>query len=106
MQKKLNQYLGLIAFSHTVFAMPFAFVGFFIGARRVLYTSESATDELPLQTILTPTMGKQFLLVLGCMVFARSAAPIVRQRSVRAPHSCATSGGLHSTPCVALSMTR
>jgi 4-hydroxybenzoate polyprenyltransferase len=74
MQKKLNQYLGLIAFSHTVFAMPFAFVGFFIGARRVLYTSESATDELPLQTILTPTMGKQFLLVLGCMVFARSAA--------------------------------
>lgn len=74
MQKKLNQYLGLIAFSHTIFAMPFAFVGFFIGARRVLYTSESATDELPLQTILAPTMGKQFLLVLGCMVFARSAA--------------------------------
>lgn len=74
MQKKLNQYLGLIAFSHTVFAMPFAFVGFFIGARRLLYTSESATDELSFQTILTPTLGKQFLLVVGCMVFARSAA--------------------------------
>ena len=55
---RTNDYLSLIKFSHTVFAMPFALIGYFIG------TSE-------------PGFGfslRTFLLVLACMVFARSAA--------------------------------
>lgn len=51
-------YLSLIKFSHTVFAMPFALAGYFLGAA-------------------SPGYGftlKTFLLVLACMVFARSAA--------------------------------
>jgi len=55
---KTNDYLSLIKFSHTVFAMPFALIGYFLGS-------------------LMPGFGfslKTFLLVLACMVFARSAA--------------------------------
>jgi len=29
--KKINKYLSLIKFSHTIFAMPCAWVGFFMG---------------------------------------------------------------------------
>ena len=29
--KKINKYLSLIKFSHTIFAMPFALVGLFMG---------------------------------------------------------------------------
>jgi len=53
-----NRYLSLVRFSHTVFAMPFALVGYFLGATQ-------------------PGFGfsiKTFLLMLACMVFARSAA--------------------------------
>lgn len=74
MQKKLNQYLGLIAFSHTVFAMPFAMVGFFIGARQVLSSSKIAAGNVVVRSIMTPSMIQPLLLVIGCMVFARSAA--------------------------------
>ncbi len=51
-------YLSLVKFSHTVFAMPFALVGYFLGATQ-------------------PGFGftlRTFLLVLACMVLARSAA--------------------------------
>jgi 4-hydroxybenzoate polyprenyltransferase len=62
MMKKLlgrtNDYLSLVKFSHTVFAMPFALVGFFLG-------TEAAGDGFSL---------KIFLLIIACMVFARSAA--------------------------------
>lgn len=55
---KTNDYLSLVKFSHTVFAMPFALVGYFLGS-------------------VEPGFGfslKTLLLVLACMVFARSAA--------------------------------
>lgn len=55
---RTNDYLSLVKFSHTVFAMPFALVGYFLGT-------------------VEPGFGfslKTFLLVLACMVFARSAA--------------------------------
>jgi len=58
--KTLRNYLSLIKFSHTIFALPFAFIGFSLG---VLKT------ELPLNDLLV-----KFALVLGCMVTARSAA--------------------------------
>jgi 4-hydroxybenzoate polyprenyltransferase len=51
-------YFSLVKFSHTVFAMPFALAGYFIGATEPGYGFSLRT----------------FLLVLACMVFARSAA--------------------------------
>lgn len=54
----LKHYLSLIKFSHTVFALPFALVGFFLG-----------TTERP-DGFSWRLLG----LVLLCMVFARSAA--------------------------------
>ena len=54
----LTSYLSLVKFSHTIFALPFAVIGFFIGV--------SQTD-LPINWLL-------FLYVVLCMVFARSAA--------------------------------
>lgn len=52
----LNNYLTLIKFSHTVFALPFALIGFFLA------NSQFGFD------------WGNLVLVLMCMVFARSAA--------------------------------
>ncbi len=57
--QRLKNYLSLIKFSHTVFALPFAFIGFTLAIRHV-------TLEWHLLVNL--------LLMLLCMVFARSAA--------------------------------
>jgi 4-hydroxybenzoate polyprenyltransferase len=54
----LNNYLSLIKFSHTVFALPFALTGFTLG-----YLKVANADYIRL-----------LILVLLCMVFARSAA--------------------------------
>ena len=54
----MKHYLSLIKFSHTIFALPFALIGFFIALSQL-----GAGFEWQL-----------FLLVLLCMVFARSAA--------------------------------
>ncbi len=56
-----KNYLSLVKFSHTIFAMPFALIGFSLGA----ISSTSA----PLSFYLV-----KLLLVLICMVSARSAA--------------------------------
>jgi 4-hydroxybenzoate polyprenyltransferase len=55
---KTIDYFSLVKFSHTVFAMPFALIGYFIGTRQPGYGFSLKT----------------FLLMLACMVFARSAA--------------------------------
>lgn len=54
----MKNYLSLIKFSHTVFAMPFALLGFFLAT---LHSGQGLSWRL-------------FALVLLCMVFARSAA--------------------------------
>jgi 4-hydroxybenzoate polyprenyltransferase len=54
----MNKYLSLIKFSHTIFAMPFALLGFSLGS---LITGNVWSWKL-------------LLLVVLCMVFARSAA--------------------------------
>lgn len=54
----MKNYLSLIKFSHTIFALPFALTGFFIALR----VQGGGIDWLKL------------LLVVLCMVFARSAA--------------------------------
>jgi 4-hydroxybenzoate polyprenyltransferase len=74
---KVKNYLSLIRFSHTIFAMPFAMIGFFLGVldpnpgvvqwnlHRAI--GWGAPFEQPLVVI-------DLLLVIGCMIFARSAA--------------------------------
>lgn len=57
MLKKVNQYFSLIKFSHTVFALPFACIGFLLAVKKVRYFD-----------------GNLFLYMVLCMVFARSAA--------------------------------
>jgi 4-hydroxybenzoate polyprenyltransferase len=92
----VKSYLSLIKFSHTIFAMPFALIGFFLAL------SDIATSVIPgSQTkVFPPAHGEQwnlnktigwnsegwnsedimayiiwkFVLVILCMVFARSAA--------------------------------
>ena len=83
----VKNYLSLIRFSHTIFAMPFALIGFFLGVfgwnrgldipgwhfeRASLLAPPVADDRV------YPQSGREFLirflLVIGCMVFARSAA--------------------------------
>ncbi|MBK6667528.1 MAG: UbiA family prenyltransferase [Saprospiraceae bacterium] len=54
----MKNYLSLIKFSHTIFAMPFALMGFTLG-----YLTLSPPDYI-----------KLLILVILCMVFARSAA--------------------------------
>lgn len=56
--QRLKNYLSLIKFSHTVFALPFAFIGFTLA---VAYFHYSFQWDLLLKILL-------------CMVFARSAA--------------------------------
>ena len=55
---ELKKYLSLVKFSHTIFAMPFALVGYFLGIK----TAGFGFD------------WKVFILVIVCMILARSAA--------------------------------
>ena len=52
----MRKYLSLIKFSHTIFAMPFALIGFFLATK---------SNEFEWRTLL---------YVVFCMIFARSAA--------------------------------
>ena len=68
----VKNYLSLVKFSHTIFALPFALIGFFLGMMQTSFTLGSDTSNL-----ITITLGDlilKFLLVLVCMVSARSAA--------------------------------
>lgn len=56
--RTINNYLSLIKFSHTIFALPFAVVGFFLATQHFQY----------------PFEWYKLLLVVLCMIFARSAA--------------------------------
>src|SRR5688500_14982463 len=58
---QIKNYLSLVKFSHTIFAMPFALIGFFLGLIAVNYKTPKPWWEL-------------FILVILCMIFARSAA--------------------------------
>jgi len=63
---KVRNYLSLVKFSHTIFAMPFAMIGFFLGLAFLRETAYSRVD--------TATMLLLFFKVVLCMIFARSAA--------------------------------
>lgn len=55
----MKKYFSLVTFAHTIFALPFAMVGFFLGLQ---HRSEPGFPF------------RELILVLLCMVFARSAA--------------------------------
>lgn len=57
-KKKVKNYLSLVKFGHTIFAMPFALIGYFLA----LHQTESEFE------------WRLFLFVILCMVFARNAA--------------------------------
>ena len=57
-KKKVKNYLSLVKFSHTIFAMPFALIGYFLA----LHQTETEFE------------WKLFVFVILCMVFARNAA--------------------------------
>lgn len=87
----VKNYLSLIKFSHTIFALPFALIGFTIAsAETVMWNLNSTLGwnsaqqnflSLPKSEFLfngapSTTIGYvvKFILVLLCMIFARSAA--------------------------------
>lgn len=76
----VKSYLSLIKFSHTIFAMPFALIGFFLGLNRYA-TDLSEGNEffkfaLQNQYNLSYNEGMliRLILVILCMILARSAA--------------------------------
>ena len=71
---KIKNYLSLVKFSHTIFAMPFALIGFFLGMIRLKYWDPLAGPGWHTTIYFRGLYFVKFILVLLCMVFARSAA--------------------------------
>ena len=76
----VRSYLSLIKFSHTIFAMPFALIGFFLGLLITLIDGRPSSlisvgwnEEIGGRTLWKYVLFSLFLVIL-CMVFARSAA--------------------------------
>ncbi len=79
---QVKKYLSLVKFSHTIFAMPFAMIGFFLGivylnkpipGWQVTIGAPSGGDML-MHIFSENGWGRKLLLVMVCMVTARSAA--------------------------------
>ena len=69
----VKNYLSLVKFSHTIFAMPFAMIGFVLAVRYAPF--ESGTGTFTTNTSLSASVILlKLVLVIACMVFARSAA--------------------------------
>lgn len=68
---KFNNYLSLIKFSHTIFAMPFALLGFVIGVFQLNNNNQNGWTVI--QSYFSENYSV-FIFVILCMVFARSAA--------------------------------
>jgi 4-hydroxybenzoate polyprenyltransferase len=90
--RTVKNYLSLIKFSHTIFAMPFAMIGFFL-AVDYLYRAPLEGDDRPFENLLSAWLPNKSIdmvngniyiprslialklgFVILCMVFARSAA--------------------------------
>jgi 4-hydroxybenzoate polyprenyltransferase len=85
--KVIRNYLSLIKFSHTIFAMPFALIGFFLASTHVLIISggqwnlnrtigwdQSIVPGWHITIWTREAMLGMLLMVILCMIFARSAA--------------------------------
>lgn len=65
----IKNYLSLIKFSHTIFAMPFSLIGFVLGVAFLKDSADGAEVSIePMFYVVT------LALVILCMIFARSAA--------------------------------
>jgi 4-hydroxybenzoate polyprenyltransferase len=74
---KIKNYLSLIKFAHTIFALPFALIGFFLGIAFIKIPGHWEASTKPgwhTADYSVSYLLVRFLLVIGCMVFARSAA--------------------------------
>jgi 4-hydroxybenzoate polyprenyltransferase len=75
--KKITQYLSLIKFSHSIFALPFAAIGFFLSTKVVFISLingkivHNFNHNYDLNILPNWKIG---VLVFLCMIFARSAA--------------------------------
>ena len=84
----IKKYLSLIKFSHSIFAMPFALIGFFIAIAKTSH-QVNLNDTIGWRSDVTnftywrPLVIK-FLLVIFCMVFARSAAKFLSSQRLKA----------------------
>lgn len=74
----IKKYFSLVKFAHTIFAMPFALIGFFLGIVKPSFYGNlnstigwqyDITNFVAWKSILV-----KLLLVILCMIFARSAA--------------------------------
>ncbi len=75
----VKNYLSLVKFSHTIFAMPFALIGFFLGLDIWRMFDEPTVEFKKIQGLIDLFMSWEkaiilFLLVIICMITARSAA--------------------------------
>jgi 4-hydroxybenzoate polyprenyltransferase len=76
----VKKYLSLVKFSHTIFAMPFALIGFFLGIIALNKIPHVYYDVYLFETnwkkamLFFITNWYLFILVILCMIFARSAA--------------------------------
>lgn len=76
----IKNYLSLIRFSHTIFAMPFAMIGFFLGANFHPFSAQwNLNSTVGWGWDITNFMWwregiVKFILVVICMITARSAA--------------------------------
>lgn len=76
--QSIKKYLSLVKFAHTIFAMPFALIGFFLGVLSPYITYRGTNELYKALGAIHPNarniLGFRFLLIVLCMVFARSAA--------------------------------
>src|SRR5258705_9226408 len=81
---EIKNYLSLVKFSHTIFAMPFAVIGFALGIAELnipfTFVPERYSPLLPSKfplvdiSLSTTAYIVRFICVILCMIFARSAA--------------------------------
>ena len=77
---KIKNYLSLVKFSHTIFAMPFAMIGFFLGITNlkkvpnVKYFIDVDHERFQKIQLFFEYNWYVFILIIICMVTARSAA--------------------------------
>lgn len=79
----VKSYFSLVKFSHTIFAMPFAMIGFALGVFDFPFNTRhqwslnktiGIDKQMHLQYFQSSDLWIRFLLVLLCMISARSAA--------------------------------
>ncbi|WP_462251364.1 UbiA-like polyprenyltransferase [Ferruginibacter sp.] len=76
----VKKYLSLVKFSHTIFAMPFALIGFFLGVKNLFLSYQEKNNNNPAPHFSLPVnfpiiqLLNTFFLVILSMIFARSAA--------------------------------